>query len=525
MGLNFNEIYKYKGFDLITIKNRFIAPTRDNNYVSVTDQFVVKKTQDNKIYYLKLTERPFVNEVNLINVSDGQNLYTYAENISSLGASNFTYDDIDLIKGYIAIQSLTGNGEEYIVTVSYKGLGSVVSAEDINELKTGALTHTEFSFNGNVKIPNGTLDLNNNKIINLSDPSGALDAVNKRYVDNVAHGLTWQKPVKAIVTSSLPSNPNDGDRYLINISGNNNLNKIAEWQYNHWEYIAPESNWTLFVEDSDTAYTYNSESTTDFKWVAIARPMLLPNGITGQTLKYNTDGWGSTSEIFISNGNIGINNTNPLYNLDVNGSINASAFYLNGQPFSGGSGNIIQSGDSSVLVSDSGSGEIKFKIDNNDISKIDSTGFFVNDIRNINFGQDINFYNNIDLKNNDLKGVRNIYSYNTNGSLNIYATDIIVGKTLQFSDGSGCKIIAGSGSSNVPTITYDTDNKWKYSNDGVNFLEIGSGSAIEKVTTLPTPDSSKRGKLVYLEGTIDKLYCCMKDSYNNYSWVLIAIGE
>lgn len=519
MGLNFDEIYKYKGLDLITIKNRFISPSRDNNYVSVTDQFTVPKTIDNKKFYLKLTERPFVNEANPINVSDGQNVYTYIDNISSLGVSNFYYDEIDLVKGYIAIQSLPGTGE-YTITVSYKGLGSVVSAEDINELKIGSLTHTEFSFNGNVDIPNGILNLNNNKIINLGDPSNALDAVNKRYVDNVAHGLTWQKPVKAIVTSSLPSNPNDGDRYLINISGNNNLNKIAEWQYNHWEYIAPESNWTLFVEDSDTAYTYNSESTTDFKWVAIARPMLLPNGITGQTLKYNTDGWRSTSEIFISNGNIGINNTNPLYNLDVNGTLNTSNLLINGNQL-----NIIQSGDSSVLVSDSGSGEIKFKIDNNDISKIDSTGFFVNDIRNINFGQDINFYNNIDLKNNDLKGVRNIYSYNTNGALNIYATDIIVGKTLQFSDGSGCKIIAGSGSSNVPTITYDIDNKWKYSNDGVNFLEIGSGSAIEKVTTLPTPDSSKRGKLVYLEGTIDKLYCCMKDSYDNYSWVLIAIGE
>jgi len=48
-----------------------------------------------------------------------------------------------------------------------------------------------------------------------------------------------------------------------------------------------------------------------------------------------------------------------------------------------------------------------------------------------------------------------------------------------------------------------------------------------KVASLPTADSSYRGKMIRVEGgagVADKLYCCMKKADNSYEWVQVASG-
>jgi hypothetical protein len=52
-----------------------------------------------------------------------------------------------------------------------------------------------------MKIMNG-LDLQNQPIANLADPSNPTDAVTKQYVDNVARGLQWKAPVRAATTAN-----------------------------------------------------------------------------------------------------------------------------------------------------------------------------------------------------------------------------------------------------------------------------------------------------------------------------------
>lgn len=46
-------------------------------------------------------------------------------------------------------------------------------------------------------------DLNNQRIVNLADPSSATDATTKQYVDNVAAGLDWKENVRVASTANL----------------------------------------------------------------------------------------------------------------------------------------------------------------------------------------------------------------------------------------------------------------------------------------------------------------------------------
>lgn len=51
------------------------------------------------------------------------------------------------------------------------------------------------------KVSNG-LDLLNQRIINVGDPSGAADAASKQYVDNRVAGLAWKAPVRVATTAN-----------------------------------------------------------------------------------------------------------------------------------------------------------------------------------------------------------------------------------------------------------------------------------------------------------------------------------
>lgn len=62
------------------------------------------------------------------------------------------------------------------------------------------------------KVYNG-LDLQNQRIISLADPSSGTDAVTKQYVDNLLLGLRWKVPVRVATTanSALASTFENGD--------------------------------------------------------------------------------------------------------------------------------------------------------------------------------------------------------------------------------------------------------------------------------------------------------------------------
>lgn len=51
------------------------------------------------------------------------------------------------------------------------------------------------------KVLNG-VDNNNQRLINLADPSGPTDAATKQYVDNSLSGLAWKQPVRVATTAN-----------------------------------------------------------------------------------------------------------------------------------------------------------------------------------------------------------------------------------------------------------------------------------------------------------------------------------
>jgi len=76
-----------------------------------------------------------------------------------------------------------------------------------------------------LKIGNG-LDLLNQRIVNVGDPTGAADAANKQYVDNVARGLNWKEEVKAATTTTLAANTYSAGGKTLTANANGALSTI-----------------------------------------------------------------------------------------------------------------------------------------------------------------------------------------------------------------------------------------------------------------------------------------------------------
>jgi hypothetical protein len=121
-----------------------------------------------------------------------------------------------------------------------------------------------------IAVYNG-LDLKNQRIVNLSDPSTSTDAATKQYVDNLVQGMSWKQPVRAAstanVTVATPGTTLDGvtlavnDRVLLKDQTTTSQNGI-------WVWTASGSPLTRAVDANTTpelrnATTYVSEGTVN----------------------------------------------------------------------------------------------------------------------------------------------------------------------------------------------------------------------------------------------------------------------
>ena len=104
-----------------------------------------------------------------------------------------TWDDItsggltqEQVEDYVGAMT-TGNTETGITVTYQDGDGTLDFVVDSLD---------------SLPVPVGNLDLNSNKIINVSTPTASTDAANKSYVDGVANGLSWKNAVVAASTAA-----------------------------------------------------------------------------------------------------------------------------------------------------------------------------------------------------------------------------------------------------------------------------------------------------------------------------------
>ena len=133
--------------------------------------------------------------------------------------------------------------------------------------------HEQYLLADGTRALSGDLSIGSNKLTSLATPTTATDAANKSYVDSLITGLDWQEAVTSFLdfTSSEPSSPDIGDRYINTTTGTSSEtsqavteNDIYEWNGSSWDETSTSNNMALKVVDEGKFYNYNS---TLSEWV------------------------------------------------------------------------------------------------------------------------------------------------------------------------------------------------------------------------------------------------------------------
>ena len=191
-------------------------------------------------------------------LSEGSNLYftsgrardAIGNNTNDTNSIGFQYDSTNKVLSANAI--VDGN------SIVISNLDGIKAAEN-------GITSTELADNIDMSSAGFDADLVDGKNVDDTlDTSNVLWTASKirSFINDTVNNLSWKQSVIAKYSdiSSLPSSPNDGDRYLVNPD-------IYEWNADteSWDVKTPEEGWAVYVENDDRQYLFDGTT-----WIVYA---------------------------------------------------------------------------------------------------------------------------------------------------------------------------------------------------------------------------------------------------------------
>lgn len=128
-------------------------------------------------------------------------------------------------------------------------------------------------------VPTASLNLNNQKITNLSDPTNPQDAATKNYVDNAIAGLSWKQSVKVATTANITLSGTQtidgialsvGDRVLVKNQSTASQNGIYIVSSSTWSRAGDVDTWAELV--SAAVFVERGTINADTAWVCTVDP-------------------------------------------------------------------------------------------------------------------------------------------------------------------------------------------------------------------------------------------------------------
>ena len=181
------------------------------------------------------------------------------------GVSSNIQDQID---DKAPIESPTFTGTVSGITSSMVGLGN---ADNTSDLDKPISTATQTALDGKLSLSGGTMT---GKITLDSDPTQALHAVTKQYVDNVEAGLITRPAVKAATTANLSGTYNNG---TAGVGATLNLGQLATLDidgitsWSQWNGVLVKNQTNAFENGRYVVFQLGNDTDTD--WILRRCPL------------------------------------------------------------------------------------------------------------------------------------------------------------------------------------------------------------------------------------------------------------
>lgn len=154
--------------------------------------------------FVDMNNNKIINLANATNAQDALNLQTgdlrYVNVVGDTMTGTLamtTGADITLDTGNVTVTAgdIVVTSGNVSIPAGFEQFGTATNGVTISNNGAAAPTVTFVTSSAIPNSGNEVINLGGNKIVNLTNPSNALDAVNKSYVDSLANGIIWLQPI------------------------------------------------------------------------------------------------------------------------------------------------------------------------------------------------------------------------------------------------------------------------------------------------------------------------------------------